>query len=215
MKKLALTKTALKKAAPPAPAHSRTTRVFHGALALAIVVQLASAQFMQVPRVGRAANTAFEVHEWAGMVALVLTLVLWGVVMVRTVGTDAGALVPWFSVPRRAGLQADAVHHIRALRALRLPGHQDHSALASAVHGLGLLLMTGMAASGTVYFIAGLLGVQDQSAVHLMMDLHGLGGNLVWGYLIGHAGLALLHHLRSEQSLRTMWSLRKNPAKGS
>jgi cytochrome b561 len=183
-----------------------TTRLFHAGLAAAILLQLGSSQFMQVPRDARPANWAFEVHEYSGMTALALALCLWVVVMTRIGGNDAAALVPWFSAARRSAFLTDLKAHWVTVRRLRMPAYREDSPFASAIHGLGLLLMTAMAATGTIYVIAGQLGYGNSALLHLVMDVHGAAGNLVWAYLIGHAGLATLHHVRKDMSLRDMWS---------
>jgi len=43
----------------------------------------------------------------------------------------------------------------------------------------------------------------------LAMTVHLALGNLVWAYLIAHAGLAVLHHLLRSMSLAIMWSFGK------
>jgi cytochrome b561 len=196
------------KMAPTTSKFSLPTRLFHAGLASAIVLQLASSQLMQVPRGDRAANWAFQVHSYSGMAALGLALLLWAVVMTRIGGTDAGALVPWFSATRRAALFADIKAHWADLKKRQLPAYNEQSPFASAIHGLGLLLMTAMATTGTIYFIAGQIGLGDNALLHLLMDAHGAGGSLVWIYLIGHAGLATIHHFKNDMSLREMWSIR-------
>jgi cytochrome b561 len=188
------------------PLYGFSTRLFHGTLATAIVVQLASSQVMQVPRETHPGNWAFEVHQYSGMIALALALAFWVVVMTRIGGTDPGAMVPWFSAVRRAAFLRDLKAHWAAARAFRFADYDRSSPFAAAVHGLGLLLMTVMATTGTIYVIAGQIGYQDSPLLHLAMDLHGAAGNLVWAYLIGHAALAAIHHIKRDLSLRDMWS---------
>ena len=69
--------------------------------------------------------------------------------------------------------------------------------------GWELLLMTLMAASGAVWFL-----LTPAAPASVAMEVHQLFANLAWAYLIAHAGLAVLHHLRREASLTEMWSLR-------
>jgi cytochrome b561 len=191
--------------------HSLGTRLAHAGLAGAVILQLGSSLFMQVPRGERPANFGFEMHETIGVVALIFALGFWAVVMWRIVGTDAGRLFPWASGTRLAALKADLVMHGRALRRLRLPPYDPAGAFASAVHGLGLLLITYMALSGTMYLIAPQVGYEESTLLHLAMDVHGAFGTLVWAYLIGHAGLAVLHHFTNGLSLGEMWSFRRKP----
>lgn len=121
------------------------------------------------------------------------------VLMLRRTGTAAGALFPWLSAPRRAALAQDTRRHWQALRAGRFPAYAKAAPLASAVHGLGLLLVTLMAASGFTWW----LGANGAVGPHKLF------ANLVWVYLIAHAGLAVIHHLRRDAALTDMWSLRR------
>lgn len=190
--------------------HSRATRVFHAALALAIVSQLLTSLAMRGPNETRAGDLLFQVHRYSGLLATALALCLWVVIFVRRRGTDVGALLPWASRTRRAALWADTKTHFSALTRLQLPPYDEHAALPSAIHGLGLLLMTAMAVSGTIYFIEVATGMHSAAPNGmLVMDIHFLFGNLVWAYLIGHASLAALHHILGMSSLTEMWSFRK------
>ena len=80
--------------------------------------------------------------------------------------------------------------------------------LASAVHGLGLLLMTVMAVTGTVWFVNETWIYSQSTYMRLDIIAHHLFANLVWAYLIGHALLALVHHYSGQASLKIMWSVK-------
>ena len=45
----------------------------------------------------------------------------------------------------------------------------------------------------------------------ILMFVHHTLANLVRAYLIGHAGLAVLHHFAGHSSLAVMWSVRGEP----
>lgn len=185
--------------------HALATRLLHTGLATAIIVQLGSSQFMNPDHGG---NTAFSVHMYSGLAAFALVLGFWVATALRKRGTALHDLFPWTNAHRRAAVWADIKTHIVALKARTLPTHDDHSALASAIHGLGLLLMTGMAASGTLYYFVNAGDPDAGGLVGLAMFVHLNLANLVWAYLIGHAGLAVLNHFAGTLSLRTMWSLK-------
>lgn len=186
--------------------YSPGTRLFHAGLAIAVLTQLASSQFMQAPENGKPGNWVFEVHEYSGLTAMAMALGLWVVIMTRIGGTDTGLLLPWFSAARRKAFLADTTRHWTAVRSFRLPADRPESPFAAAIHGLGLLLVTAMAATGTAYWIGGIAGYEDGVSVWLAINLHGFLANLVWAYLIGHTGMALIHHYAGMQSLRQIWS---------
>ncbi len=102
-----------------------------------------------------------------------------------------------------------APNHLRTVVRGRLPAYEETSPLASAVHGLGLLLMTTMAVSGGVYAAQVWAGLQSpEPDGSLAMTVHFALANLVWVYLIAHAGLATIHHFGKSAPLGKMWRLR-------
>ncbi len=192
--------------APLAPTYGRTTRLFHAALASCVVVQLASS-FLMVPPMDGAENLAFEIHEYSGLAALTLAFGFWLVVANRRRGTPVALLWPWFSRERRAAVVDDAKGHWAALRERRVPEPQGELPLASAVHGLGLATITAVAATGATFYVALLAGAADSAWAGLDLNVHVLLTKLVWAYLIGHAGVAVLHHVLRQRSLAAMWDL--------
>ena len=191
-----------------APRHAIATRLLHAGLATAIVVQLASSQFMNPDDGG---DNIFGVHAYVGLAAFALVLGFWVQSLIRQRGTPPGMLIPWFSGARLAAVWADFKAHLSELTHLRLPAHDTHSPFASAIHGLGLLLVTAMAASGTLYFLVNTGDPDAGGLVKVAMTVHTTLANLVWAYLIGHALMALIAHYGGALSLRQMWSLRRRP----
>lgn len=192
--------------------HLLPTRLIHMGFAVAIITQLFTSLVMVMPRPtsGRDGNIFFEVHEYSGLAALALALIFWVWLLVRHEGTDPGALFPWFASKRLRTVGEDFRQHVAAVRALRLPPHQGYSPLASAVHGLGLLLMSLMAVSGGVVYLSmaesGAISALGQQA----LSVHKLFANLAWAYLIGHASLAVLHQTLGSPVIAKMWTLRSD-----
>jgi cytochrome b561 len=192
--------------------HSIATKLIHGGFAIAIVANLALSLIMVGPRRGNAGDFLFEIHEKIGITALVLAFAFWLVLMFRRTGTPFSSLFPWFSGNRIIAFWQDLKAHLMAVKKLKVPPYDENGAFASGIHGLGLLLMSAMAVSGGIYFVAEYLGTLDSPVVGLAMDAHHLLANLTWVYLIGHAGLALVHHYLDNMSIAEMWSLK--PGKG-
>ena len=189
------------------PKHGGATRLFHATLAGTIIVQLVTSQFMPGP--DRAAGAwMFKLHEYSGLVAAALAFAFWLTIVLRRDGTSFWAMMPWFSGRRLRNLATDLRIHLGALIRLRLPPFQQDSALAAAVHGLGLALMTVMAATGLAYYVLVGLGLRaPEPDDMLVMQVHFLFANLVWVYLIAHAGLAMLHQALGHPALARMWSI--------
>jgi cytochrome b561 len=183
--------------------HDLATRLLHMAVALSVIWQLGVSLVMHKPRGARPGDVFFATHSYVGVATLGLLAVFWLLVLLRRQGTALGALVPWLSSARRHAAWADAKAHAAALLRLRMPGHQAGSALASAVHGLGLLLMSAIAATGAAWWF-----VQPSTTARVFEDVHKALANLAWAYLVAHASLAVIHHLRGEDVLSAMWSLR-------
>jgi hypothetical protein len=128
-------------------------------------------------------------------------------VLVRHGETRLGRLFPWFSAARMRDVAADLIEQVlhRLLGVGRMEDRGD--ALASAVHGLGLLTVTGMCLTGATYFFArGTILGRDA------LMLHRLVANLMWAYLIGHGGMAVLHQFLGDDILaRMFWFRRRRP----
>lgn len=190
--------------------HGRATRLFHAALGMSILTQLGTSLVMGRPDDVQPGDLLFQVHRYSGFVAMALAVSLWITIIARKRGTEFGALFPWLSWRRLVALWQDTLAHLQAVLSLRMPAHEEDKPLPSAVHGLGLLLITGMAATGAIYGIEVAAGLHSPEPEGMIaMTLHLALANLVWVYLIAHAGLAVLHHLTRSMALSEMWSLKR------
>mgnify|MGYP003649509327 CR=1 FL=1 len=156
--------------------HSRSTRLSHMVLAATIVTQLISSLIMVPPLDGNAADIAFTIHQYSGILAFLFALLFWGIIMTRKKGTSLTSLIPWFSAERLRLLKGGTLEHFAALKSFKLPDYKDRG--------------------------------EETNWVANDLLLHVTFANLVWAYLIGHAGLAILHHFTSKASLSEMWSFR-------
>jgi len=90
----------------------------------------------------------------------------------------------------------------------RLVDDRD-SALAEAVHGLGLLVVSLMTLTGTIW----LLAPSGTSFARYALNVHKLFANLMWAYLLVHAGLAVLHHVLGSDIFSRMFLPRRTAVK--
>ena len=195
--------------APRAAHHMRSalTRMIHLLLLIVVLHQLIGSEFMQFPFPGDPPSWTFSLHEYAGLVNLAIVAAFWGWTMMRRGETRLGRLLPWFSIARLRDVTADLAAQLRRLVRGRAPDDED-GALASAIHGLGLLAVTAMAVTGGVFFF-----MQGTPLGRTMLGLHKLIANLVWIYLFAHAGLAVLHHLLgSDIFSRMFWIGPRRPS---
>ncbi len=215
-RRAALAPDALYRRAPThGVARSQTTRALHLTLLLAVLYQLISSELIERPLPGEAPSTLYMLHQYIGMASLAIVCAFWLWALVRHGETSIAKLLPWFSPRGILTVVDDVVGQVHAILTKDFSGDSS-GALASAVHGLGLLVVTAMASTGTVWFFSG------GSVAHDAMTLHRLVANLMWAYLIGHAGLATLHHLLGSDILKRMFWIRRGitittrlPAKAS
>ena len=177
---------------------SVTTRILHLSLLLAVLHQLLGSLVMEGPTPGAPVDAFFSLHEFGGLTSFGFVSLFWVWTLVRRNETSLGALIPWFSPVRLTSVWGDLKLHVRALLDLRLPD-DDRGALASAVHGLGLLTVSMMAVTGTFSLV-----VSPELATGVIA-VHKTVANFMWAYIIAHASLAVMHQLNGRAVLRQMF----------
>lgn len=184
--------------------YDRITRILHVALALSISLDLLSSLGMEDATRSRLGAVLYETHEVLGLGVLGILIAHWLWQLTGHVRDGLGALFPWFSTTRLKQLKQ------ATMAVLRGDLWTERSRpLASAIHGLGLLVATGLAVSGAILFV---------NSVELAEEIHEVLGTLMWVYLVGHVGLAVLHEWRDHMTIRRMFNLRQakaTPSQGS
>jgi len=177
---------------------TQPTKLMHAALLLSVLWQLGASGLVERPRAGQPGNAFYEIHQIVGLTTLGLVLAFWLWSVVRRRETPLMALFPWLSRQRLSAVLADLKIHWMQLRRLRLPDGDADTPLASAVHGLGLLTALAMGATGAWLYTLSL-------PTGAVLQLHKAIANLMWAYVIGHAGLALLHQATGHPVLKRMF----------
>lgn len=191
----------------PSSNRSVTTRLLHALILVCVLHQLIGSNFLSRPLPGEAPEFSFLLHEYVGMGSMAVVVIFWSWTLARTNETSIGRLLPWFSARGIKSVLEDAGGQLGRLIRGKFPDDTD-GALASAVHGLGLLTLTAMAFTGTVYFFT-----TGTPSGKLVLSVHKLMANLMWGYLIAHAGLAVLHQLLGSDMVSRMFWRRASPSK--
>ncbi|MEJ2452886.1 MAG: cytochrome b/b6 domain-containing protein [Candidatus Thiodiazotropha sp.] len=189
---------------------SLTTRLLHAGLVIGISLQLLLSTFMEMPgtKVVRNGLSAigFELHEVFGMLSLSLILAWFVWLFVRRTEEGSGELFPWFSSTSRHALLQAVKSTWVSLRSRCSPSPADNNRIARTVHGLGALCALGMALTGFTVW----LGMSDSGQLadwaRLVLTLHRSLATLMWVYVLGHAGMALLHHARGETTMGRMFT---------
>lgn len=178
------------------------TRALHALLGLAVIHQLIISNFMQAPLDGKVENLAFEMHESIGLTTLGIVGCFWLWVLVRQVDTSISSLIPWFSAKKRSVVVSDFKILAQALLKRDLSGVPAESALASAIHGLGLLAVLAAAATGGGWMF---FEESNKDVAESIIEAHEMITAFVWAYLIGHAGFAVVHELIGHALLRRIF----------
>ena len=191
--------------------YDRTTRWLHAGIALGVFIQLVSSQVMEVPQPGRllsgAERSIFAVHRWSGMCVLSLLVLHWLWGLAGHVPYGWGHLYPWFSGPGLRKVLA-AVKALPPWIRGQLPaGGEETAPLAGAVHGLGLLVASAMALTGSLIFFGMAADGSLNPSLEVVKAIHGFIASFIWAYFVGHVGMAMLHQWRGEPLLVRMFNL--------
>lgn len=186
------------------------TRWLHACVVLTITVQLISSGIMDLPKSGRMISGTgiafFKIHQWSGISAFTLLALHW---IWALAGQTAGGLThlfPWFSSDRAR----DVISDLQALPRLIRRGFPEEDrqgmALAGAVHGLGLITVTGMAVTGSIVFFG--IGPDGSMSgfIHFVKEFHQFAANFLWAFLAGHVSMAFIHQWRGDKVLTRMFT---------
>ena len=191
--------------------YDRVIRWLHAGIALGAVVQLTTSQLMHVPRPGHPlvepGYHIFEIHRFSGITVVSLLILHWLWQLTGHVAGGWGHLFPWFSASRLRTLASDLKAVPTWFRG-GFPAQQEETIpLAGAVHGLGLAVLSCMAVTGaTLWFGMGPDGSMSR-AVATVREAHMYFGGILWVYFFGHVGIAVLHQLRGDRLITSMFNL--------
>ncbi len=186
---------------------TRTTKVLHFGMAIAIVAQLAVSLIMEFPESPAQAKTTgatfFEVHETVGIVAVIFVILHW-LWLFKTPDNGFADLFPWGTTGRKR--VADEMK--RAIKGEQFEGGPQSGGLVGLVHGLGLLTAGSMALTGLVlFFVLPEGGAKPSATVEGVMETHATIASLMWIYVIAHVAMAYRHHFSGHTTLKDMFRL--------
>jgi len=182
---------------------SNLTRCLHLAILAIVAHQLLTSTVMERPMPGEDPEWPYTLHTWIGTGGLIVLTLFWlWTLRRRPWETRLSQFVPWFSPIRLGAIFQEILGVVHNLTNMRAPSLQL-PALSSAVHGLGLLLATFLAATGAAWFFA----LNGTPYGRTIIGLHELAGNFMWAYLIGHATMALLHQALGDKVISRMFWL--------
>jgi len=188
---------------PAATRRPFLVKIVHGLIALSVAHQLGVSEFMSPPwedHGGALESSLYHLHETVGLSITVL-IAIFSAQQYRRQRSTESALFPWTDAGARSALFVQLRRLLRGLARMSLPLAAETSRVAAAIQGLGLLAVGFMATSGTAIWISS----GRPELAESWAELHETGAVLVWAYVAGHAGMALLHELRGEQLLKRIF----------
>ena len=188
--------------------YEKVSRVFHIALLLTVLAQLLTEQFMQVPKPGEpidlVAGFIFSVHQMIGFIVLIIAITYLLVIMDKL--EHRTRLFPWLDRDLRAALLIEIKRDLPGWFTGKLPNPEQAHLIAGTVHGLGLLLATGLGMTGSIIF----LGIKHDGsmppAIHTLREIHELLGTMLWIFIIGHVSMAVIHQIKGHRVLQAIFS---------
>jgi len=189
---------------------SRTTRLLHLTITLAVLIQLISGQLMKVPKPGEVVHLIesmfLGLHEWNGFV--VLAIVAFYLMYLTDDSSGWARLFPWMSTSGCKGLWQEICFDIPGWLKGRLKEPAESNHIAGTVHGLGILLSIGLGSTGIMIFMRLSSGGEMNDELRLLKELHADLGTLMWIYIYGHASMTIIHQLKGHNVLRDIFSLK-------
>jgi cytochrome b561 len=191
--------------------YDRLTRWLHALMASGVAFQLLLSLVLEAPNERHKTPLSglplliFKTHENVGVALMALLVLHWLWSLSGHVQGGVGHLFPWFSGARISEVVGEA----KELLKFHLPNPAIDNALAGATHGLGLLVATGMAGSGTVIFFNLSESGHMTSLGKVFAEVHGSLATFMWIYLIGHVATAVLHKWQGHDSIKEIFTLFK------
>lgn len=166
----------------------KPTSFLHASLAVVVTLQIILAFLMKIS--GEVGSIFFRCHIIFGICTFVIVLIHWCWSILGNPRGGIRHLFPWTA----AGLKAVRADTKNLLAHCQLPAMGPRPGLPGFVHGLGLLVVSGMAISGIFIFVAWLGSVW--SVFHDVAHIHVFIAFLVWAYWLGHIVMSVLHHVK-------------------
>ena len=190
---------------------SIVTRWLHALIALSIITQLLLSQVLAPPDefedATDLAKAAMEGHEVIGLIVAGLLVIHWLWLFLRQSDVKLRNLFPL----HLAGRQQVGADIRYALKNKLLPSAENHGGLSGLIHGVGILIASGVAFTGVGLYIVMDFTAKgfDSFLFEAVAEIHELFGNLMWFYLIAHVVAAAWHEYSGDHIIGRMFRLFK------
>jgi len=188
--------------------HEKSIRIIHLLLMFTVVGQLLTEQFMKVPKPGEQfeafALFLFSIHQLIGFAVMIIAITYLMVVMDNLVHRNR--LFPWLDGTLRASLISEAKRDIPGWFKGNLPPPAQAHLIAGTVHGLGLMLATGMGMTGVIIYLGMKHDGSMGAGIHTIREIHELLGTVMWIFVFGHILMAIMHQIKGHRIMQDMFS---------
>jgi cytochrome b561 len=190
--------------------HTFKTRLTHLLIAVLIIGQLFSIYAIEEKFFTAPIRTfLWSVHKYGGITVFFVLFSFWIHILKRHQGTSITELFPWVSLTALKNLIKDIIVYFKQMIQFKIPEHTTPSPLASAIHGVGIIIMSIMATTGVHRYIVYEFSITKTPLIKYISSLHHVFADYAWIYLGLHVSVALINHLFNKQKLSAMWCLRK------
>ena len=174
---------------------SSVLKFLHGLMALGVVFQLVMILFREsVDRHGAWAvyrQTAITLHKYVGVAVffIVVAFFAW-----KIISDGKASFLQFYPVTKKSW--AKVLEDVRCLFSGKLPFRVSKDSLGGVsglVEGLGLLLVFGLALLGSLAMLSWFGLVIPAAWGHDLIQVHKFFAGLIWWYLGGHVGMAVIH----------------------
>jgi len=189
--------------------YDRTTRILHFGIVLSVLLQMFGEKIIGFPEPDhprRAIQALYiGIHEGIGSIALILVCVYLIVALDEVVSRER--LFPWINVAGRDQLWLEIRRDIPNWLRGKLSPPGESYAIAGAIHGLGISLALLLGFTGSMLFLG--IGPHGNMTpdIKVIWECHSVMATIMWIFVTGHAGTALVHEFKGHKILRKMFRL--------
>jgi len=188
--------------------YEKSIRILHLILLLTVLSQLLTELFMQVPKPGEQFAALplllFSIHWVIGFFVLIIALSYLMLIMDREDHRNRRS--PWLEQDLRSALIAEIKRDVPGWLKGKLPVPDQAHLIAGTVHGLGLLLATGLGSTGVIIYLGMKHDGSMPAAIHAIKEIHEIFGILLWLFVIGHLSMALMHQIKGHRVIQNIFS---------
>jgi len=192
--------------------YNRTIRILHFTIVLSVLLQLLGETLIGLPEPNHPRHgmdtLIVGIHETIGIIALILVCTYLAMVVDEAAGRNR--LFPWLSASGRSGLWSEIGRDMPDWLRGKLPPPEENHTIAGTIHGLGISLALLMGLTGMMIFLGTGPHGEMPPDIKAIWQYHSIMGTMMWVFVAGHAGMAIVHEIKGHKVLREMFKLGKS-----